>query len=119
MLHDHNAIMQELLFGIVATENGGAAVFLSRTDETVPKAFVEELLSEEPERICSLIAQFAFVYIENTFFSKIWWDSLSVLDRQHMASLAWVSNAYYESFKYSGSRRIVPWEIAGIQVNGH
>jgi hypothetical protein len=116
-LHDPDAVTQELLFGIVATESGGAAVFLCRADETIPQAFVEGLVRREPGWICSLIAQFAFVYIENTFFSKVWWDSLSDFDRQHMASLAWVANAYYEMFTYSRSRRIVPWELVSVEVN--
>jgi hypothetical protein len=64
-----------------------------------------------------LIVQFAFAYIENTFFSKVWWDSLSDVDRQHLASLAWISNAYYEHFTYSYSRRTVPWEVMNIQVS--
>ena len=59
--------------------------------------------------LCSFIIQFAFAYIENTFFSEEWWGSLSEIDRKHLSSLAWVSNAYYEEFAYSQSRRIVPW----------
>lgn len=114
VLHDPDTVAQELLFGIVATEDGGAAVFLCRDDEAIPRQFVQDLVRREPEWVCSLIAQFAFVYIENTFFSKLWWDSLSHADQKHMSSLAWVSNAYYEDFTYSRSRRIVPWEVVSI-----
>jgi hypothetical protein len=117
VLHDPDAVAQELLFGIVATESGGAAIFLCRADENRPQEFVGELVRSEPERICSLIAQFAFVYIENTFFSKFWWDSLSNFNRRHMASLAWIANAYYEEFAYSSSRKIVPWKLMSINVD--
>lgn len=117
VLHDPSAVTQELLFGILAVENGGAAVFLCRDNEAIPQRFIESLLKQERERLCSLIAQFAFVYIENTFFSKMWWDSLSEVDRKHMATLAWVANAYYEDFSYSKSRGIVPWEIMNVEVN--
>lgn len=68
VLHDPNAAAQEVLFGTVATPGGGAAIFLCRADETIPQTFVEGLVRKAPERVCSLIAQFAFVYIENTFF---------------------------------------------------
>jgi len=104
VLHNPDALAEELLFGIVATEDGGAAVFLCRADDKAPQIFVECLLRQEG-RLCSLIVQFAFAYIENTFFSKGWWDSLSDADRQHLASLAWISNAYYEHFTYSYSRK--------------
>jgi hypothetical protein len=117
VLHDPDALTEELLFGIAATPDGGAAIFLCRADEKTPQAFVECLLRQDERRICSLIVQFAFAYVENTFFSKAWWDSLSNTEHQHLTSLAWISNAYYEHFKYSHSRGTVPWEIVDIQVS--
>jgi SEC-C motif len=117
VLHDPDALVEELLFGIVATHGGGAAVFLCRENEKIPQAFVQCILSQERDWLASLIAQFAFAYIENTFFSKAWWDSLSNPNREHLASLAWVANAYYEPFTYSTSRRIVPWDVVEVAVS--
>lgn len=116
-LHDPNALIQELLFGIVAAGNGGAVVFLCRADEKIPQVFVQSMLRHDRERIGSLIAQFAFVYIANTYFSKEWWDNLSSVNRRKMESLAWVADAYEEPFTYSPSRKIVPWEITSIDVS--
>ncbi|MGO9646842.1 MAG: hypothetical protein ACLPOO_02190 [Terriglobales bacterium] len=117
VLHNANALIQELLFGIVARRDGGAAVFLCRAGDGAPQAFIESLLKRDGEMLASLIVQFAFAYIENTFFSKDWWGSLSEVDRKHLSSLAWVSNAYYEDFTYSRSRNIIPWEITSVVVN--
>jgi hypothetical protein len=117
VLHDPDARIQELLFGIVAARDGGAVVFLCRAGDTAPQAFIESLLKQDSEILCSLIVQFVFAYIENTFFSKDWWGSLSEVDRKHLSSLAWISNAYYEDFTYSRSRKIVPWKLTGVAVN--
>jgi hypothetical protein len=38
VLHNPDALAEELLFGVVATEDGGAAVFLCRSDETAPQS---------------------------------------------------------------------------------
>jgi hypothetical protein len=117
VLHDPDAVIQELLFGIVATDDGGAAVFLCRTEDAAPKAFIESLIKQGSDALGNLIAQFAFAYTENTFFSKSWWESLSNFDRDHLSSLAWMSNAYYDKFSYSHSRHIVPWEITSVEIN--
>ncbi|HXM20593.1 MAG TPA: SEC-C domain-containing protein [Terriglobales bacterium] len=117
VLHNADALIQELLFGIVAGRDGGAAVFLCRAGDAAPQAFIESLLKRDSEMLGSLIVQFAFAYIENTFFSKDWWESLSEVDRKHLSSLAWVSNAYYEDFTYSRSRKIIPWGITSAVVN--
>jgi hypothetical protein len=116
-LDDPNAQVQELLFGIVATARGGAAVFLCRADEEIPQTFVQSILRQDQKRIGSLIAQFVFVYIENTYFSREWWTSLSDINRKQMTSLAWTSNAYEERFHYSPSSKIVPWEIVNVDIN--
>ena len=40
VLHDPDQRIQELLFGIVSSSDGGAAVFLCRSEEAAPRAFV-------------------------------------------------------------------------------
>jgi len=113
-LHNLNATVQELLFGIVTTERDGAAVFVWRTGDGVPQAFVDSLLKKDNGILPGLIVQFAFAYIENTYFSKDWWESLSQNNREHLESLANISNAYYTRFEYSAAK-IVPWEIMSVE----
>lgn len=113
VLHDREAEMQELPFGIVATPEGGAAVFLWKSGQAAPEAFVDSLLRKGNERLPSLIVQFMFAYIENTYFSDEWWWSMPQIHRDHLESLAAISNAYYADFNYS-YWRFVPWEVLSV-----
>jgi len=72
------------------------------------------LLKKDEKRWPSLLVQFIFAYVENTYVSKDWWDSLSQVNRAHLSSMAWVSNAYYAEFQYSPSTKIVPWRITRV-----
>ena len=62
-----------------------------------------------------LLIQFMFAYVENTFFSNDWWQSLTLTDRQHLLELARISNAYYTDFEYSNST-FVPWEVQTAKI---
>ncbi len=113
VLHDPQADMESLLFGMVATSIGGAVVLTWLSRETKPRAFIDSLLKHDNRRLPGLLVQFIFAYIENTYFSISWWESLSEADRQHIGSLARVANPYYTEFHYSLSK-FVPWEITSI-----
>ena len=115
VLHDPNADQESLLFGVAAGSIGGAVVFIWRNSETAPRAFVEALVKQGSHKLPSILVQFMFAYVENTYFSKHWWDSLGETDRKHIESLAGIANPYYTNFSYSGSQ-FVPWEITQIEV---
>jgi hypothetical protein len=115
VLHDLESNIQQLPFGIVATADGGAAVFVWQAEDTAPQQFIESLLKRDNRRLPSLIVQFIFAYIENTYFSDCWWESLSGVDREHIESLAGIGDAYYTDFSYSFSK-LVPWEITSVVV---
>ena len=68
------------------------------------------MLERGIEALPGLLTQFMFAYVENTFFSNEWWQSLTHTDRQHLTELARISNAYYTDFEYS-NRSFVPWGI--------
>jgi len=116
-LQELNVDMQELPFGIVATDEGGAAVFTWLTRDPVPSEFVKNLLSKGHRRLPGLLAQFMFAYIENTYFSGDWWMSLSQADREQIQDLAAIADAYYTEFKYSHSLTFVPWEITDVEIS--
>ena len=113
-LDDPAACIQELPFGIAATSEGGAAVFLWRRGHTAPQAFVRSLLKRDRRALPGLIVQFMFAYIENTYFSTNWWESLSIINREHLGYLAGIGFAYNTDFRYSTSK-FVPWEITGVE----
>lgn len=116
VLHDLDADIQQLLFGIVSTADGGAAVFTWQACDQMPDRFVQSLLAREKERLPSLLVQFAFAYIENTYFSNDWWSSLSKSNCEQIENLAAIGDAYYTNFSYSPSLTFVPWEITDVVV---
>jgi hypothetical protein len=69
--------LEGLTFGVVSTATGGAFVFSWPSGSSICNKFVESLLSEPQEDIPNILVEFMFGYVENTYFSKAWWDSLS------------------------------------------
>jgi SEC-C motif len=116
-LHDLEDEIEELMFGIVATSDGGAGVFTWRDCDPAPRVFVESMLANDRARLPHLLLQFTFAYIENTYFSGTWWSSLSPADQLHIEKLAGMGNPYYTNFRYSPSLSLVPWEITDIAVS--
>jgi len=110
-----NAQQESLALGVVATPDGGAVVLTWPESHTAPRLFVESMLSRGIERLPSLLVQFIFAYVENTYFSGHWWDLLPDGDRQHLASLAEISNAYYTDFLYI-SAPFVRWQITNVRI---
>jgi len=86
---------------------------LWRSDHSAPELFVRSLMSSR-EALTSLAVQTVFAYIENTFFSSQWWDSLPRVDQEQVRSLAIMPNAYYTDFAYSNSI-LVQWKILEIK----
>jgi hypothetical protein len=114
-LHDDSTPLESLLFGMAVTDAGGAAVFTWSDKEAAPRAFVDSMLKNSADQLPSILVQFMFTYIENTFFSGRWWDSLSNLHQGHLAALARISNPYYGSFQFLQSK-LVPWKITNISI---
>jgi hypothetical protein len=76
---------------------------------------MDSLLKNRAEQLPSIIVQFMFTYIENTFFSAQWWDSLSETHQNHLATLAKISNPDYDSFRFLRSK-LVPWKVTDVAV---
>jgi hypothetical protein len=114
-LHALETPIEELPFGVVAAPKGGAVVFLWRPHEQKPRQFVESLLKNETRMLAGLLVQFMFAYVENTYFSVQWWESLSEFARQHLNALAAISNPYYTPFQYL-PLKLVPWEITSASI---
>ena len=113
VLHDVDADQETLLFGVVTTTEGGAVVLTWPTPQLAPRKFLESLLAKGEARLPSMLVQFMFAYVGNTYFSEDWWSSLPDEDRRHLTDLATMSNAYYTDFLYAPSL-IVPWQVSGV-----
>jgi len=115
-LHEITAQMEEMPFGIVATKEGGAAIFTWLKQDLAPRKFVDSLLEFEQKKIPSLLVQFIFAYIENTYFSDKWWNSLSIANREQIERLAAIADPYDMEFEYLPYTTFVPWEVSGIDT---
>jgi hypothetical protein len=117
MLHDPDPRKQEtMLCSVVANEDSLSVVLTWPTAQRAPRLWVESALQREPRRLASLLVQFMFAYLENTYFSMAWWMSLSEANRSHVSSLATMGNAYYTEFEYSRAR-LVPWELIDARIH--
>jgi hypothetical protein len=118
ILHDPNVEIEPLLISLVATDGGGVISMLWRTNHSAPKIFVRSLLSSDTSMLGSYAVQTLFAYIENTFLSSHWWDSLSKKDQEQIRLLALMPNAYYTDFDYYGSV-LMPWKNIEVKEPHH
>lgn len=114
-LHDDRTL-DSLLFGTAVTDTGGAAVFTWSDKASASESFMTTLLNRTTDQLPGILVQFMLTYIENSFFSAKWWDSLSELHQSHLAALAEISNPYYDAFHFLNSK-LVPWKVTKISVH--
>ena len=98
------------MYGVASTPTGGSIVFLWPSDQTVPYRFLTSLLDTAGEALANYLLQFMFAYVENTYFSSMWWQNLSRMERTKISELAKLS-PYTAQVTYSGSA-FVAWKIS-------
>jgi hypothetical protein len=115
-LDDLSKDIEGLMFGVVSTVTGGAFVFSWPSDFKICTQFVESLLSESQTDMPSLLIEFMFGYVENTYFSKAWWDSLDKTKQTRISMLANTPVQYGHYINYS-RMNFVNWRITGTAKN--
>ena len=113
LLHDPSATIQRLYVGVVRDGLVGGVVFAWRPEDRVPEEFVGELRALPNESLPGMVVQFMFAYIENTYFSATWWNSLSSDQKNHIWQLAKMGNPYYDPWEYTPNLA-VPWGAIDI-----
>lgn len=108
VLHDFNSPISPILFGPVGTPQGATIVFNWPAAERPAQQFMDSLMEVEAQELPRLITQLSFFYLENTFFSQQWWNSLSKEDQTIVFQLASNVNPYYQHSSLSKSLD-VPW----------
>ena len=73
-----------MTFSLIATDDGGAAVFSWPADHRKSQAFARTLHELPDADLPHAIIRFTFEFFENTYFSPEWWDGL---ERQVQVSL--------------------------------
>ena len=102
-----------LMFGIVSIPTGGAVVFSWLSKFKLCNEFMESLLNIPKDDIPSIIIEFVFGYVENTYFSQSWWDSLDQAKRDRITMLASIPYLYGRYLKYS-RMKFTNWQITNI-----
>jgi hypothetical protein len=93
-----------LNFGIIATTDGCAFVATWPTQFDKCNMFIRSLLHHDHATIPSLLIEFCFAYVENTYFSEAWWTSLPDANRRHIERLASIQVQYGTALAQSGLR---------------
>lgn len=76
-LTDLDEVPQLITFSIIATDNGGAAIFSWVGPTQAGQDLIKSFDSLTNDEICHAIARFSFEYVENIFISPDWWENLS------------------------------------------
>jgi hypothetical protein len=103
-------------FAVIATAEGCAfvAAWLARFDKC--DALIRSLLSYDSRELPSLLIEFFFAYVENTYFSEAWWSTLPEVNRSRLTHLAGIPVQYGNPFSYSGLRH-VEWEHTQTNIS--
>jgi hypothetical protein len=110
-LHNVNQPGQWLTVNIVPRTNGGSVVFGYRSSDTAPARFIADLQGVSDARLAQVLPQFVFAYIENSYFSRLWWDLLSDRQQKVIMRHAGNPNAYYDLPVYDPID-VVDWTIS-------
>jgi hypothetical protein len=107
--------IQATTFGVLSTSEGCAFVAVWPAGHSKCDDFIRSLLSYESEGLTSLLTEFFFAYVENTYFSEAWWSSLPVSNQERLTSLAGTMVQYGKPLRYSGLRH-VSWELERTDI---
>lgn len=114
ILHDPDTHVQYLLYGVTPIQDGGAVVFSWHSKDIASNAFMNSLNKISRKLLPNILVQFMFAYVENTFFSKDWWNSLGNEQQTHIKKLAGIFNPYYQKIEYVNDV-FVPWKITSVE----
>jgi hypothetical protein len=91
---------QSLAFGTVVEDSATRIVFAWQKIEAAPRLFLDSLLSFDRKVIPHLLTQIIFAYVENTFFSRAWWESRRLFVQEQIGRLATLPHPYMNPPEY-------------------
>jgi len=113
VLHDLTRKIEPMYLGVVHEDGGGAVVFTWRPQDKAPAEFISELRSISMDRLPGIIVQLMLAHVENSYFSSLWWNSLSTDQKAHVRQLAQMGNPFYTPWTYMDDLP-VPWTITAV-----
>lgn len=108
--------VENLAINTLSTEGGFALVFTWPKQFTKCTLFIETLLNVDFQSLPSRLVELIFSYIENTFFSLRWLESLSKEKRAIIESMARKPIQYGEAIEFTNNE-YTNWQITGIHRN--
>jgi len=111
VLHDVNAKIEWLSFGVDIDAEGVSIVFLWEVNAVAPFRYIGEIDALSDDALVCFLPQFFFAHCENTYFAGSWWNDLGEYDRAFIESLMRNSNPYYFPPHYDFTRRLTSWSI--------
>lgn len=103
-----------LAYGIVSTPTAGAVVFSWPSQFMKCNRFVRMLLKIKLIDLPSYIVEFVFKFVENTFFSEQWWQTLDATMEERLMQLACENIPHGELIRYS-KMTFTNWQVTRIE----
>lgn len=115
-LADTTTTMDQITFSLIATDEGGAAVFSWVGTSHICHQFIRSLNSLLNYQLPHLLVQYAFESFENVFFSPSWWDGLDDDSKRIIQRKAISFDKSPHSLRDNGLRA-VSWSVVARETN--
>ena len=119
-VYDMSIIVDHIMFSLIATESGGAAVFSWVGKNSASEQFVNSLNTFSDHELPHAIVRFTFEYFENVFASPIRWEGLDVDEQQMLLqrqSSGLPSFPHVEDCLVDDGLRAVNWRVISRETN--
>jgi hypothetical protein len=116
-----NRRCEQVTFGLIATDTGGAGVFTWIGENQSAIGLVRSLNSQPDEDIPHSIIRYIFEFFENSYFSPSWWESLDQATRDALqARFNRAANLFEKreaNCLVDDGVQAVDWKVVSIQTN--
>jgi hypothetical protein len=114
ILQDYHAkFLQNLFFGIATNNNKHFIIIHWPKEFNLINKYVMSILDLKGESLPSFLVQKMFYFVENTYFSEVWWRKLDSKTKDYLTSLAYEPFAYNKPLNFK-NLKIVDWN--NIQI---
>lgn len=87
---------QSVAYATVLRDGGVSVALAWRKDHAAPLQFWRSLLTYSSNELPQVLTQFMFAYVENTFFSRRWWEKRRMFIKEHITHLALTRHPYMD-----------------------
>lgn len=112
-LHRLDSQMEAMTVAVVSRPGGGSFVLGWEKGSRKIEMFVESVESMPWSTLPSLLVQYSFAFLENTYFDPEWWNQLSPTARGLVERHARTINAYYNLSPLE-NETLVSWRITEV-----